>query len=54
NRLAEDAKMWPKMNEEEKQKELKELLGHKPIEVFFGAITGILLTLLLHFILHVL
>ncbi|WP_096156800.1 MULTISPECIES: divergent PAP2 family protein [Bacillus] len=54
NRLAEDAKMWPKMNEEEKQKELKELLGHKPIEVFFGAITGILLTLLLHFIFHVL
>ncbi|MET3699464.1 hypothetical protein SAMN05877753_111103 [Bacillus oleivorans] len=29
-------------------KELKEVLGHKPIEVFFGALTGIILTLFLH------
>lgn len=31
-----------------KRKELKELLGHKPVEVFFGGLTGILLTLLLY------
>ncbi|WP_243300040.1 divergent PAP2 family protein [Bacillus litorisediminis] len=29
-------------------KELKEVLGHKPIEVFFGGLTGIMLTLFLH------
>lgn len=27
--------------QEEKTKHLKELLGHKPMEVFFGALTGI-------------
>ncbi|AST93121.1 divergent PAP2 family protein [Sutcliffiella cohnii] len=54
NRFMEEAKSWQKMNEQEKQKELKELLGHQPIEVFFGGITGILLTLLLHYIFHVL
>lgn len=29
------------------QKELKELLGHKPLEVFAGAVLGIVITLLL-------
>ncbi|WP_099361738.1 divergent PAP2 family protein [Fredinandcohnia onubensis] len=47
-KFAEDAKLWPKLDEDSKRKELKELLGHKPIEVFFGGLTGILLTLLLH------
>lgn len=51
NRIIEDAKDWPKKPDKEKRKELKELLGHKPIEVFFGGLTGILLTLLLHYIL---
>jgi uncharacterized protein len=32
---------------EEQREELKELLGHKPSEVFFGALLGILQTLLL-------
>ncbi|WP_078544240.1 divergent PAP2 family protein [Litchfieldia alkalitelluris] len=50
-KFMEDAKMWPNMDQQEKQKELKELLGHQPIEVFFGAITGVILTLLLHFLL---
>jgi acid phosphatase family membrane protein YuiD len=48
NRIIEDAKDWPKKPEQEKRRELKELLGHKPIEVFFGGLTGIFLTLLLH------
>ena len=51
NRFVEEAKVWQKKAEQEKRKELKELLGHKPIEVFFGGLTGILLTLFLHFIL---
>ncbi|KAB2334721.1 divergent PAP2 family protein [Cytobacillus depressus] len=50
NRFVEEAKVWQKKADEEKRKELKELLGHKPIEVFFGGLTGILLTLFLHFL----
>ena len=41
--LIKDIKEWPSKNEEEKAKELKTLLGHKPSEVFFGALTGILI-----------
>lgn len=51
HKLIDDAKDWPKKPNQEKRKELKELLGHKPIEVFFGGLTGILLTLLLDYIL---
>ncbi|MBP3038627.1 divergent PAP2 family protein [Bacillaceae bacterium Marseille-Q3522] len=49
NRFLEDAKIWQKKTQGDKGKELKELLGHKPIEVFFGCLTGILLTLTLHY-----
>jgi uncharacterized protein len=49
NKLVEDVKTWPKKEEHEKRNELKELLGHKPIEVFFGGITGVLLTLALYY-----
>jgi acid phosphatase family membrane protein YuiD len=48
NKLVKEVKSWPKMEEEEKRKELKELLGHQPIEVFFGGLLGIVLTLFLH------
>ena len=41
NHFITEAKMWPDQAEKEKQEKLKELLGHQPIEVFFGAITGI-------------
>ncbi|MFS0780336.1 divergent PAP2 family protein [Bacillus sp. 1P06AnD] len=44
-----EAKKWPHQENQQKQKKLKELLGHKPIEVFFGAITGIVISILLHF-----
>ncbi|MCM3161161.1 MULTISPECIES: divergent PAP2 family protein [Bacillaceae] len=50
NRFVEEAKVWPKKAEQDKQKKLKELLGHQPIEVFFGGLTGILLALLLHYL----
>jgi len=51
NRFLSDAKGWQNKPEQQKRKELKELLGHKPIEVFFGGLTGIALTLILDAIL---
>ncbi|WP_163536583.1 divergent PAP2 family protein [Gracilibacillus sp. YIM 98692] len=47
NHFVSEAKGWKKKGEYEKQKELKELLGHQPIEVFFGGLTGIILAFLL-------
>ncbi|GAE94003.1 integral membrane protein [Gracilibacillus boraciitolerans JCM 21714] len=48
HRFVSEAKGWSKKGGEyEKQKELKELLGHQPIEVFFGGLTGIILAFLL-------
>lgn len=44
----EEAKVWSKKEEYQKKEELKELLGHQPIEVFFGGLTGILLAFFLY------
>lgn len=41
------AKDWNRKEEYEKRKELKELLGHRPIEVFFGAIAGVSISLII-------
>ncbi len=49
NRFVSEAKDFQKAEEKEKQKKLKELLGHQPIEVFFGGVTGIVLTLILDY-----
>lgn len=49
-RFAKEAKGWQDKPEQDRQKELKELLGHKPIEVFFGGLTGIALTILLFYL----
>jgi len=46
--FVEEAKVWNKKEEYEKREELKELLGHQPIEVFFGGITGVLLAIALY------
>lgn len=40
-----EIKRWPEMNEAEKIQELKTLLGHKKSEVFFGALTGALVSI---------
>ncbi|MRH44759.1 divergent PAP2 family protein [Aquibacillus halophilus] len=48
NYFIEEAKVWSKKKEYEKRAELKELLGHQPIEVFFGGLTGIILAFLLY------
>lgn len=42
NRLIDTLKD-PNLTSKESQKKLKELLGHKPVEVFFGIITGIII-----------
>lgn len=44
----EQTKDWNHKREEEKIEELKTLLGHKPIEVFFGALTGILISVIIY------
>jgi uncharacterized protein len=49
NRFVTEAKMWPEQAKKEKEKKLKELLGHQPIEVFFGALTGIAISCLIYF-----
>lgn len=51
-RFIEEAKVWPEKPEQEKRKELKELLGHKPVEVFFGGLTGVSLALILYYLLN--
>lgn len=48
NKLMHEVKEWPKKEETEKRKELKELLGHQPIEVFFGGLLGIILSFIFH------
>ncbi len=48
NLLVDQVKNWQKNEEKQKQSQLKELLGHKPIEVFFGALTGALIAIILH------
>ena len=44
----EHTKDWQKKKEEEKIEELKTLLGHKPIEVFMGALTGVAISVILY------
>lgn len=44
----EEASDWHNKEEYEKRAELKTLLGHKPIEVFVGALTGIAVAFLIY------
>ncbi|WP_018921829.1 divergent PAP2 family protein [Salsuginibacillus kocurii] len=53
NKMVEEVKSWPSKEEREKREELKELLGHQPIEVFFGALLGIALAWSAHALLIV-
>src|SRR5699024_4110598 len=45
--LVDHTKNWNDKEIKEKREELKELLGHQPIEVFFGALTGIIVALII-------
>lgn len=42
-------KLWQEKTEYERQKDLKELLGHKPAEVYMGAILGIIIAFTAYF-----
>ena len=46
--FVEQTKGWAHKKNEEKMEELKTLLGHKPIEVFMGALTGILISVAIY------
>lgn len=46
NKFVTEAKSWQHKGDTEKREELKELLGHQPIEVFFGALLGILIAII--------
>ena len=45
NRIVEE---WGKTNYRETEKKLKELLGHTPVEVFAGALLGVVIALIRH------
>ena len=45
NKIVED---WGKASPADTEKKLKELLGHTPVEVFAGAILGIIIALIRH------
>ena len=49
-KLVSEVRSLPQKPDEEVRKELKELLGHEPSEVFFGGLTGIFLTIALHYL----
>lgn len=46
--FVDGAKDWNKKEEYQKRKELKELLGHQPIEVFFGGLSGVAIAFLIY------
>ncbi|TYR78710.1 divergent PAP2 family protein [Priestia megaterium] len=50
HKLVEEAKLWTTNEDREKQVKLKELLGHQPIEVFFGGLTGIAFAFTLYYL----
>ncbi len=46
--FVQEAKGWQEKDEEQKIHELKTLLGHKPSEVFVGALLGILISVVIY------
>ena len=46
--FVQEAKGWQQKDGQQKIQELKTLLGHKPNEVFAGAITGILISVVIY------
>lgn len=48
--FVEEAKGWQQKDEEQKIEELKTLLGHKPSEVFVGALLGIFISVVIYMV----
>jgi len=46
--FVQEAKGWQQKDGQQKIKELKTLLGHKPSEVFAGAVTGVLISVIIY------
>jgi uncharacterized protein len=46
--FVQEAKGWQKKDGEQKIQELKTLLGHKPSEVFAGAVTGVVISIIIY------
>ena len=46
--FVQEAKGWQQKDGQQKIQELKTLLGHKPSEVFAGAVTGILISVIIY------
>ena len=46
--FVQEAKGWQQKDGQQKIQELKTLLGHKPNEVFAGAVTGILISVIIY------
>ncbi|MBS4208543.1 divergent PAP2 family protein [Bacillus sp. FJAT-50079] len=46
--IRKESKTWRQSQSKHEIKKLKELLGHKPIEVFFGGLTGVIWALILY------
>lgn len=46
--FVQEAKGWQKKDERQKIEELKTLLGHKPSEVFVGALTGVVISIVIY------
>ncbi|WP_076558096.1 divergent PAP2 family protein [Salimicrobium flavidum] len=50
-RFVEQARGWGTKEEFEKREEIKEMLGHQPVEVFVGGVFGVVLTFFVHYLL---
>jgi len=50
NEFVQEMRAKPRNSPQEQREALKELLGHRPIEVFVGAIVGICISFILYFI----
>lgn len=46
--FVQEAKGWQQKDDQERLQELKTLLGHKPSEVFVGAVTGVLISVIIY------
>ncbi|AKG04027.1 hypothetical protein AAV35_003965 [Salimicrobium jeotgali] len=49
-RFVEQARGWGTKEGFEKREEIKEMLGHQPVEVFVGGVFGVFLTFFVHYL----
>lgn len=54
NRMVEQMKDWKGQTEQVKRNQLKELLGHQPVEVLIGCLFGICIAFLINYMMFIL